>query len=205
MNIGVDFMAGLLGGVFSSLPIGPINLMVLDLSLQKKIKQLIVFICGVLAADLILAALSVWGFTWHRVSPEYAIYLALACSIILIFYAASSWSNARNKNSTQSKANGYGIFAAGFLFCLMNPLFSVFWLTYVASYQELVRQEAVFPFAFVAGVGAGDVIWFSFLAIISHIFLANRNNDFIFKLRRINSVVILIFAIAILVAASRGL
>lgn len=191
----MDFLAGALGGLFSSMPIGPINLIALDLVARGRARALAAFLAGVIGADLILAALSLWGFSLFDLSERGARALGAVSALILVFYAVSSWRSSSNPSDGPSRARAS--FATGFLFCLLNPLFLLFWVSYVGAFAERAGAQAL-PETFLPGVLAGDLLWFGGFAWVATRLVRGRGPEIHARIRRFSSAGIMVFSFGLL-------
>jgi threonine/homoserine/homoserine lactone efflux protein len=179
----MDFAAGLVGGFLSSTPLGPINLIVIDLVARRLTYTLLIFLLGVLVADAGIATASLWGLRSLAPEPHIALALAGVCAVVLMIYAVSSW---RSSAHAVERPAGppWRMGAVGFSLCLLNPLFALFWVTYVAGYAELFAREKVFALAFAMGIVFGDVLWFGLLAKLAGRVMQGRSTVFLTRLRR---------------------
>ena len=90
--------------------------------------------------------------------------------------------------------------ALGFSFCFFNPLFALFWLSFIAGYRELFEVEAVPAPAFLSGLVIGDVVWFAAVGAVALAVVRNRGERFLVRLRKATSVGILGCAIFLMAA-----
>lgn len=179
----MDFGAGLGGGFLSSMPLGPINLIVIDLVSRRVTRALLVFLLGVIAADASVATVTWWGVQALAPEPRVALALAGACALVLMVYAASSWRSSAHPIERPA-GPPWRMGAVGFSLCVLNPLIAVFWVTYAASYAELFAREHVLAPAFVAGIVLGDVLWFGLIAWLATHMMRNRGPVFLVRLRK---------------------
>jgi threonine/homoserine/homoserine lactone efflux protein len=195
----MDFFAGLLGGLSSSMPIGPINLMLLDMASRRSVAAP-AFVLGVCLADGLLASLTLWGSLYILLEPNVALILGLTCAGLMFVYGVMSWRAKPASNIPQAPQalNAPKVMVStallGFGLCILNPLFSVFWLSYIVSYKEVFAVSSVGMPGFVSGLVIGDLIWFSVIAFIAIRYISQRSPHVLNRLRRATSIVILLFS-----------
>ena len=121
----MDFFAGLLGGLSSSMPIGPINLMLLDMASRRSVAAP-AFVLGVCLADGLLASLTLWGSLYILLEPNVALILGLICASLMFIYGVMSWQAKPAANTPQAPTVMVSTAMLGFGICILNPLFAVF-------------------------------------------------------------------------------
>jgi len=189
----MDFFAGLLGGLSSSMPIGPINLMLLDMASRRSVAAP-AFVLGVCLADSLLASLTLWGSLYILLEPNVALILGLICASLMFIYGVMSWQTKPAANTPQAPTVMVSTAMLGFGLCILNPLFAVFWLSYIVSYKEVFAVSSVGIPGFVSGLVIGDLIWFSVIAFIAIRYISQRNLHVLNRLRRATSIGILLFS-----------
>ena len=188
----MDFIAGLVGGISSSMPIGPINLILLDMASRRSLAAP-AFVSGVCLADGLLAGLTLWGALHILLEPKVALALAAVCASLLLIYGVISWKakptvNAPHISTVMVPA------ALGFSLCIFNPLFTVFWISYILGYKEIFAVSSVGIPDFVGGLITGDLIWFAVIGFIGVRFLSKKSPLVLNRLRRATSVIVLMFS-----------
>ena len=196
----MTFAAGFVGGVLSSMPFGPINLILVDLVSRRHHAKLLAFLAGVILGDTLVAAACLWGLVRIDPDPHVALALGGGCAAILFVYAVSSWRSSPQIGVPTEPASIARSAALGFSFCFFNPLFALFWLSFIAGYRELFEVEAVPAPAFLSGLVIGDVVWFAAVGAVALAVVRNRGERFLVRLRKATSVGILGCAIFLLAA-----
>lgn len=196
----MTFAAGFVGGVLSSMPFGPINLILVDLVSRRHFAKLFAFLAGVIVGDTLVAAACLWGLVRVDPDPHVALALGAGCAAILFVYAVSSWRSSPRVSVPSEPASIARSAALGFSFCFFNPLFALFWLSFIAGYRELFEVEAVPAPAFLSGLVVGDVIWFAAVGAVALAVVRNRGERFLVRLRKATSVGILGCALVLMAA-----
>jgi len=196
----MTFAAGFVGGVLSSMPFGPINLILVDLVSRRHHAKLLAFLAGVILGDTLVAAACLWGLVRADPYPHVALALGAGCAAILFVYAVSSWQTTPRVGVPSEPASIARSAALGFSFCFFNPLFALFWLSFIAGYRELFEVEAVPAPAFLSGLVVGDVLWFAAVGAVALAVVRNRGERFLLRLRKATSVGILGCALVLMAA-----
>jgi len=169
----VMLLAGLLGGLLSSAPLGVINLWITDKALAGTSRGLWWFIAGVVCADMAYAGVAAWGYhTFLQGSQAWPI-LEIVGGLLLVGLGVL---NLRKKTEKPKREAMLGLtpwrdFAFGAFMCGSNPAFLMFWVFLVG---EVETRLGLFPdelgtALFVVGTGVGDLLWFRLL-----LWLVNR-------------------------------
>jgi threonine/homoserine/homoserine lactone efflux protein len=187
----MSFAAGLVGGVLSSMPFGPINLILVDLVSRRHLAKLVAFLAGVIMGDALVAAASLWGLVHVDPDPRVALALGAGCAAILFVYAVSSWRSSPGQTVRREPASILRSAGLGFSLCFFNPLFALFWVSFIAGYRELFEVDAVSAPAFLSGMVIGDVLWFAVVGAGATAVMRNRGETFLVRLRQATSLGIL--------------
>jgi threonine/homoserine/homoserine lactone efflux protein len=165
----VCLVAGMIGGIVSSAPIGPINLWVADATLRGQDRTLTGFLGGVILCDVAYAALAAWGY--HAVAQDgrTAAWLSLLAGGVLIVLGlvmtARAGAEQRPAPGRPAPFTPARHFLLGTIMMGGNPAFLMFWVFVVdlVSWQigGPIRSGLLVPL--LAGVIIGDALWFAFL------------------------------------------
>jgi len=166
MNLAFYLFGGLVGGFCSSAPVGPINLYVAATAGSSHHKGRFFFLCGVILADLLFAAVAFSGYGRYFSHSSLEPYFLLAGGGLLIFLAISTLRTSPSKLNDRefsSPVLSQGrAFIEGLALCATNPGFLAFWI--FASALLLEFSHSAFSFVtlifFLIGVLLGDVLWF---------------------------------------------
>ena len=149
-------VAAILRGVWLGLciaaPVGPIGVLVLKQALQAGRGAGLASGFGAALADMIYGLLASFGI---RLAAGYARSVALIGGVILLWLAWRSWhSVSRIESGTEARAGT----ATTFLLTLSNPMTILSFAAMIAS------TGATSPYAFVAGVFLGSMLWWTMLS-----------------------------------------
>jgi threonine/homoserine/homoserine lactone efflux protein len=197
----MSFGAGLVGGMLSSMPFGPINLILVDLVSRRHFARVLAFLAGVILGDGLVAAASLWGLVRVDPDPWVALVLGGGCAAILFVYAVASWRSSSSRVGVPSPpASILQSAALGFSFCFFNPLFALFWVSFIAGYRELFDVDVISAPAFVSGMVIGDLVWFAVVGAGAMAVMRNRGETFLIRLRQATSLGILGCSFLLMVA-----
>lgn len=150
---------GLALGVITGMPIGVVNVAIVDAATRGQHRFATGVGLGGALADAIHAALAFVGIgQLVAAHPAWSRAMAIAAAVIIIGYAATTL---RRTQRAEPRSHGGG-FATGLLITLPNPAALGAWITVAAVMWPTI---AVAPaIALAIGVGVGSAAWFVMLA-----------------------------------------
>lgn len=170
--LAIGFAAGALTGV----PIGPVNVAVIDAAYRHTFRRAIAVGLGGACADMLYSGLGACGvtpFLRDYPSVDAALY-ALSGAVLLVY----GFLTARSQPVTPAHLDGPAKpeidhnaelrlgFKTGLALIILNPAALVTWVVVVARMVPAgTRIEGIF---FAAGVFAGSWGWFTFVAFLTH-------------------------------------
>ncbi len=164
-------LGGLVGGVLSSAPIGPINLHVIHSTVRGR--PVFAFLAGVVLADATLAAIAALGYGFIFSGRNSAAFSAVAGVILVVLgvRAKRPAKTAEEADSLDRRASAVVDFGMGALFCAANPGFLAFWVLWCGVVSPLWGDlsNGIVIAGFATGVVAGDAIWFTALDRIARL------------------------------------
>lgn len=210
---------GILFGVISSTPLGPINLLVAENFLSAKKIKIIPFLIGVILIDSIFGYFTFWGFEtifskYDLLGAGIGIFGGL-CIILLGavgLYQLLSKKEGKVKSVAIKKSiflkSSTASFTKGFILCGSNPGFIAFW-GWVA-YNAKNWSASIFPehniteinlLLFSVGIVLGDFIWFGFFIYLLKKGAKKYSDSLLYKVRLIISLALIILGIYTLYAS----
>jgi threonine/homoserine/homoserine lactone efflux protein len=158
--------AALLGlglGVVTGMPLGVVNVAIVDAASSGRQRFAIGVGLGGALADMLHAGLAFVGVgRLVTARPDLVRWLAIAAAVAIVLYAALAWRRRETPRvATDESRIGRG-FATGFVLTLPNPGALAAWVTVAAAlWPDASYGEAI---AFAIGVGLGSAAWFALLA-----------------------------------------
>jgi len=164
------FFYGLGIGFVNSIPIGPVNVSIIDTSFRKGFWHAFSIGLGALIIDILYCAVAVFGVS---LVEKYflVIFQPLGLPVLTILGLRLIYKGRKQTSAEPAIISHKEItkhFSLGFLIYLANPLAIGFWVVvcgFIFSY-ELIRQNATDEFSFVVGMAIGTALWFFLLAKI---------------------------------------
>jgi threonine/homoserine/homoserine lactone efflux protein len=149
-------------GALTGIPLGVINVAIVDAAVARRRRFALGLGLGGAAADAVHAALAFLGIgRLVAAHPEWIRWFAVAAAAIIFGYAAFAWrrhEQAATARDGESTARG---FATGIALTLPNPGALAAWAAVAASLWPAAEIAEALVFA--ACVGIGSAVWFTVL------------------------------------------
>ncbi len=165
------FLIGFIISFIGSIPPGTLNLSVLQLGLEGKIKTALRFALAVSIIEYPYAWIGVVFEDWITSTPAVVENFRLITAIVMITLGVLSLISVRRPSVTPSKFSESG-FRRGIVLSILNPMAIPFWVAITAYFKahdwiELSTTGLVHTYVFATSVGA--------MALLTlFVFLANR-------------------------------
>jgi threonine/homoserine/homoserine lactone efflux protein len=170
---------GLLSGFVFSIPIGPINLAIINEGAKRGFKWGVLIALGAIAMDILYCGVAFAGFSGLfttrllRATIELLSFLALIYLGVRYLQATHLPETTKSLELVEHRLHPHTAFMIGFVRVLGNPAVLLFWITLSASYMshEMIANTWMSKGACVLGCSAGALIWFvllSFLVSLGH-------------------------------------
>jgi threonine/homoserine/homoserine lactone efflux protein len=155
------FWWGMFISFLGSLPLGPLNLITVYVSVSKGAEAALLFCCGCIVAEIIFVRLALTGMSWIRQRKRLFKTLEWITIIIILTLAAFSFKAAFQKTgfSSAMPANIQYSFWTGVLFGAMDPMkipFWFLWSTFLMGNKVLLPKNTYYNF-YVTGIGLGSL------------------------------------------------
>jgi threonine/homoserine/homoserine lactone efflux protein len=167
------FIKGAIAGAVTGVPIGPVNIAVIDTAYRHHLKRAIAVALGGATADLFYAMLGVLWFGPLVVTRPHIPPILYAISFFpLVIYGISIL---RSKPADPSLVSGtdtgqkgyfWSGFGLGMALILLNPSTLLAWVVILGTWMSEENQSS--GIAAALGVGAGSFLWFAFVAWLAH-------------------------------------
>lgn len=152
----IDFLQGMILGFTAAVPLGPINMLMMNESL-KSYKNGVSVGIGAMSADTTYLLIILFGLTTYLNQTNVLNALTIFGSFFLIFIAYKMFKN-RNENikkiSADTKGSLFKHYVKGYILTLLSPYTVVFWLS-VATLS--ISKDN--PTAIIFGMLFALVIW----------------------------------------------
>jgi len=164
MTIISIFLIGFLASFIGSLPIGMLNMTVMEISFSKSLKQGVLFSAGAAFTEFFQALVAVKFSSWFLENPTVEMMIKLSViPVLLVFgiiHLRKKLNDAHKKEIRDDKYSGFskGMFLSG-----INPISIPFWVFYAVWFQSMgwISFEAIPAIVFVIGITLGTFVCLS--------------------------------------------
>jgi threonine/homoserine/homoserine lactone efflux protein len=165
-------ITGLIAGFLVSIPVGPINLTIINQGARRGFRWAVMIGLGAVTMEAVYCALALTGFTAFLTIPMVKSTMELLSFMFLLFLswkylsAKSIPDHVHSADVIEQKLHPRSAFMVGFVRVLGNPAVILVWVTLTATFlsHNWVDQTLDDRVGFVAGVGGGAALWFVLLA-----------------------------------------
>ncbi len=163
-----SFIEGFFLGIGAAVPIGPINILIMNQALSSYSRAVAIG-AGAMSADLTYLTLLLIGLIDRIKSNHILLNIIGILGAIFLLYLAYGIFRHRNiqMESVQIKQSAKGILGSylkGYTLTLLNPYTIGFWLS-VAGY---VATQGLNPFLTVAGLLSAILLWITLMPLFVH-------------------------------------
>jgi len=173
-NLFQPFVAGIVCGFLVSVPVGPVNLTVINQALRRGFGAAFLMGLGAICAESLYAALMFWGHTSILDEPRVVLTLRIIAVVVIaalgiryvLFKAEGLDASEATARRLDERWHHPQSFFLGFALTISNLMLVVLWATIVTLLfaHEWVTQTRPSRALCVVGVLIGGSAWFSMLA-----------------------------------------
>ena len=162
-----SFIEGFLLGIGACVPLGPINILIMNHAL-KNYKSAFIFGFGAMSTDILYLTIILLGLATFVNNPFMLQLLGLLGAIFLGYMAYSIFKGRRNALVTQdevlSKKSLFKIYIQGLLLTSVNPYTVVFWLS-IAGYTV---NKSLNTTMLIVGMFSSLLLWIILMPYFVH-------------------------------------
>nr|WP_314118477.1 LysE family translocator [uncultured Campylobacter sp.] len=190
-----SFIQGILMGLGVSVPIGPVNVLIMSYALRSYTKALCLGL-GAMSADMLYLALSAFGISQLAKIPIVFACISVFGAAFLLYIALGIYRQAKRSVQIQSVERGshVAVFGKGFLLNIFNPYVIMFWLSVSAS----IGRER-FALA-LAGLVSGILAWITLFPLAIYLARSKLPNIVVRAFAYISAFILVFFALKLLYA-----
>ena len=194
-----SFIQGVLMGLGVSVPIGPVNVLIMSYALRSYTKALCLGL-GAMSADMLYLALSALGISQLAKIPIVFACISVFGAAFLLYIALGIYREAKRSVQLQSVERGshVAVFGKGFLLNIFNPYVIMFWLSVSAS----IGRER-FGLA-LAGLICGVLSWITLFALAVYKSRAKISDRAARAFAYTSALILLFFALKLIYAVIVG-
>ncbi|MGA2556448.1 MAG: LysE family transporter [Verrucomicrobiota bacterium] len=165
-------LTGFLSGFLLSVPVGPVNLTIMNEGARRGLLWAWMIGIGAVAMEVIYCALAFTGFAAFFDTPMMKAGMELASFVFMLYLGVLFLSVRKVEMPTaveeriKKRLNPHSAFAIGFVRVMANPGVFAFWIVLAANFISHGWVQPTWPGKLfcVAGVAAGTSLWFSGLS-----------------------------------------
>lgn len=203
--IAVAFTIGLVSGFVISIPVGPINLAIINEGAKRGFKWGVLIAFGAITMDIIYCGIAFAGFagmfTTHLLQATMQLLSFLALIYLGIKYLQATHLPATTKSveMVEHRLHPHTAFTIGFVRVLGNPAVLLFWIflsAFIMSH-EWIEDTWASRGACVLGMSTGAFLWFvllSFLVSLGHRRLSEKT---LVRMSHVSGAVLLLAAMPV--------
>ncbi len=166
------FAIGAAGGAITGIPIGPVNIAVIDTAYRHHLRRAIAVALGGALADMLYALVGILWFgplvkTRPHIPPILYAFSGVALIIYGILILRSRPVGPRAEEPEQeNQAYFWSGLALGFALIIFNPSTLLAWVVFFGTWMaDVDRMNGI---AAAVGIGVGSLMWFCFVAVLAH-------------------------------------
>lgn len=167
-------IAGLISGFVVSIPVGPINITIINEGARRGFFWAFMIGLGAMVMDLVYCAIAFAGFSGLFASEFMKATMELLSFVFLIYLGvkymvtASLPSTTPTVEAVEHKLHPHTAFWIGFVRVLGNPAVLLFWITVSATFisHEWINDTLLSKGVCVFGTFIGGLLWFILLSFL---------------------------------------
>ena len=164
MTIISIFFVGFVASFIGSLPIGMLNMTVMEISFSKNLKQGVLFSAGAAFVEFFQAIIAVKFSSWFLENPTVEMMIKLSViPVLLVFGIVHLRKNLNDPTSKGNESEKYSGFPKGMFLSGINPISIPFWVFYAVWFQSMgwISFETIPAIMFVTGISLGTFVCLS--------------------------------------------
>src|SRR4051812_47866726 len=167
-------VAGLVSGFVVSIPVGPINITIINEGARRGFFWAFMIGLGAMAMDVIYCSIAFAGFSglfaseFMKATMELLSFLFLLYLGLKYLLTASLPATTPTVEAVEHKLHPHAAFWIGFVRVLGNPAVLLFWITVSATFiaHELINDTLASKSLCVLGTFCGGLLWFLLLSFL---------------------------------------
>src|SRR5688572_1836029 len=170
----IAFIAGLISGFVVSIPVGPINITIINEGARRGFRWACLIGLGAMVMDLIYCAIAFAGFSglfssqFMKATMELLSFIFLLYLGIKYMLTPSLPATTPTVEAVEHKLHPHTAFWIGFVRVLGNPAVLLFWITVSATFiaHDWINDTWASKGACVLGTFVGGLLWFLLLSFL---------------------------------------
>lgn len=171
-SILLAWTVGLISGFLVSMPVGPINVTIINEGARRGFKWALLIGFGAVAMETIYCGLGFAGFATFFQSTLIKSTMELVSFVLMTYlgfkylYSNTVVTHTKSADVMEEKLHPHSAFVIGFVRVLGNPAVLLLWITLAGAFSshEWVDNDWTSRGVFISGVCTGAAIWFVLLS-----------------------------------------
>lgn len=161
-------LTGLVSGLLLSVPVGPVNLTIINEGARRGFRWAILIALGAVLMDLIYCTIAFTGFASFFGNRLIKAIMELSSFVFMLYLgmkflkAKTLPTSHRMEERIEEKLHPHSAFMIGFVRVMGNPGVLLFWIILAANFmsRDWVEPNGPAKFSFIFGVATGASLWF---------------------------------------------
>lgn len=196
---GASFAQGFALGIGAAVPLGPINILIMNRALERYHHAVLIGL-GAMSADMIYLSLSILGIIEFARDGSAVRIFSIAGSAFLLYLAFSIYRGAGDVGKEESPPKVKRLYPTGLVLTLFNPYTVMFWLS-VSAYMHSAGLDYISTLVGLFTAITGWILLMPLAIYRSRHLLSGRITK-IFSI--ISSMLLLFFAISMMIEGFTG-
>jgi len=171
-SILLAWAVGLISGFLVSMPVGPINVTIINEGARRGFRWALMIGFGAVAMETIYCAVGFAGFATFfdsrliKATMELVSFLLMSVLGFKYLTSHSVVTHTRGADAMEEKLHPHSAFMTGFVRVLGNPAVLLLWVTLASAYSShnWVAEDWTSRGIFISGVCTGAALWFILLS-----------------------------------------
>jgi threonine/homoserine/homoserine lactone efflux protein len=197
-------LTGFLSGVVVSVPVGPVNLSIMNEGARRGFRWAMLIAAGAITMEVIYCGLAFTGFAQLFDRPLIKSAMEVISFVFLLWLgvkfmtAPTVQTTSRVEERIEEKLHPHSAFMVGFVRVMGNPGALLLWVMVAANFmsRDLVLPNWPGKLSCVGGVAGGAATWFFVLSWASSLGHGRISEKTLLKMERYSGVGLLLLAIA---------
>lgn len=198
------FLTGFISGLFLSVPVGPVNLSIVNEGARRGFRWAVLIALGAVVMEVIYCALAFTGFAsffsrgYIKAAMELFSFVFMLYLGLKFVMARQIEASKRLEKRIEKKLHPHSAFMTGFVRVMGNPGVLLCWIVLAANFisREWVEPTGRSKLLCIAGVALGNGLWFfglSYAVSLGHKKFSERT---LLRMEHFSGVGLLVLALA---------
>lgn len=198
----LHYPAGIIIGLVSAAPVGPINLLVIQRALTQNIPAALVLSLGGALGDCTFGAIAAFGVgAAASLLHDHTAAIRLVGGLIMLVFAIVVWRSTPHLRDESAQASPARMAIVAYGMVITNPATLFFFVASfgaagIAGIGHDTPEHRLNAALVLAGVFSGSMIWWLFISSAAHAFRNRVTDRHLAWLNRVTAVALTVFGVA---------